>query len=79
MLMKDIEVEKVVRLPEGRKDESSKKKFIFNSKGKITKEESEELQRTHRNIFSWVQKEKRKAIEKDTFELEQTEVEVEVE
>ena len=40
MLKKDIEMEKVVRLPEGRKEESSKKKFIFNTKGKITKEES---------------------------------------
>ena len=41
MLKKEVEVEKVVRLPEGRKDESSKKKIIFNSKGKITKKESE--------------------------------------
>ena len=43
MLKKDVEIEKIVRITEGRKDESSKKKFIFNSKGKITKEESEDL------------------------------------
>ena len=46
--------------------------------GSESQKESEELQRTHRNIFDWVQKEKRKVTEKDTFErLEQVEVEVE--
>ena len=45
-----------------------RKKFVFNTRGKITKKESKEQQRTHNNIFDWVQKEKRVVAEKDTFE-----------
>ena len=45
MLEKDLEGG--VRLPEGRKDEVTKKKFIFN-----TKDESIKLQRTQKNIFN---------------------------
>ena len=66
MLEKDSEIAK--KQPEGRTDEVTKKKFIFNTKGKINKKESKELQRTHKNIFDWVQKEKKKVEEKDCFE-----------
>ena len=58
MLEKAIEITK--KQPEGREDEGPKKKFIFNTRGKINKKESKELQRTHKNIFDWVQKEKKK-------------------
>ena len=58
-------------------DGGAKKKFIFNTKGKINKKESKELQRTHKNIFEWVQKEKQNVAEKDIFE-KQGEVELEV-
>ena len=71
-------MEKEKNLPEGRKDKAAKKKFIFNTRGKINNKESKELQRTHGNIFEWVQKEKTKVAEKDTFERrEHAEVEVE--
>ena len=40
-----------------------KSKFVFNTKGKITKKEVVELKRTHNNIFNWVVKEKCKVIE----------------
>ena len=33
-----------------------KNKFVFNTKGKITKKEVVELKRTHNNIFDWVVK-----------------------
>ena len=39
-------------------ENGKKKKFIFNTRGKITTKESKELKRTHKNIFDWVQKEK---------------------
>ena len=49
MLMKET------KIPEGRKtNEEPEKKFIFNTKGKITAKERKELQRTHKNIFEWV-------------------------
>ena len=55
-----------------------RKKFVFNTRGKITKKESKELQRTHNNIFDWVQKEKSVLAEKNNFEKKE-EVELEVE
>ena len=45
-----------------------RKKFVFNTRGKITNKERKEQQRTHNNIFDWVQKEKRVVAEKDNFE-----------
>ena len=46
-----------------------KKKFVFNTRGKLTKKEVVELKRTHtNNIFDWVSKEKCKVLEKDHFE-----------
>ena len=62
-LDKDIErmLEKEKIIPEGRKDEKGKRKemseagkrkrFVFNTRGKITAKESKELKRTHNNIF----------------------------
>ena len=49
MLEKSKEIAR--KQPEGRKDGGAKKKCIFNTKGKINKKESKELQRTHKNIF----------------------------
>ena len=69
MLEKDIE--KAKKQPEGRNEGSVKKNFIFNTKGKINKKECKELRRTHKNIFEWVQKEKEKVAEKDTFEKQE--------
>ena len=60
MLRRDTEIEKEKKLPEGRKDEAAKKKFIFDTRGKINSKERKELQRTHKNIFEWVQKERSK-------------------
>jgi hypothetical protein len=45
-----------------------KKKFVFNTKGKLTKKEVVELKRTHGNIFDWVAKEQIKLVEKSKFE-----------
>ena len=72
-------------VPEGRtakrkemSQAGKRKKFIFNTRGKITSKESQELERTHGNIFDWVQKEKRVFAEKHTFEKkEEAEIEVE--
>ena len=59
-------------------ENGKKKKFIFNTTGKITTKESKELKRTHTNIFDWAQKDKSKIAEKDNFESEeQAELEVE--
>ena len=69
MLEKSKEIAR--KQPEGRNDEGTKKTFIFNTKGKINKKEGKELQRTHKNIFEWVQKEKEKVAEKDTFEKQE--------
>ena len=49
--------------------EVQKKKFKFNTRGKLRKDEIMELKRTHKkNIFSWLTEEKAKVIEMDTFE-----------
>ena len=49
--------------------EVKRKKFKYNIRGKLRKDEIEELRRTHKtNIFSWVQEEKRKVMEMDRFE-----------
>ena len=62
-------------IPEGRKTKETQKengeakkrgKFNFNTRGKIKSKKSKELQRTHKNIFDSVQKEKRLVAEKDT-------------
>ena len=45
-----------------------KKKFVFYTRGKLTKKEVVELRRTNNNIFDWVAKEKNKVMEKDNFE-----------
>ena len=55
-----------------------KRYFIFNTRGKINKKESKELQRTHKNIFDWVQKETKKVEEKDCFERKE-EIEMRIE
>ena len=49
--------------------EVKKKKFVFNTRGKLKKKEVEELKRTHTyNIFSWVKADKQKLAEMDNFE-----------
>ena len=49
--------------------EVQKKKFKFNTRGKLRKDEILELKRTHKkNIFRWLTEEKAKVIEMDTFE-----------
>jgi hypothetical protein len=49
--------------------EVKKKKFKFNTRGKLKKKEVEELKRTHtHNIFSWVRAEGQKVAEMDKFE-----------
>ena len=55
---KKVEISKEVR----------KKKFVFNTRGKLTKNEIKEIKRTHNNIFDWVSGEKRKEKEKAEFE-----------
>ena len=75
MLEKDIGIAR--KKPDGRKEKVSKKKFIFNTKGKITKKESKELKKTHMDIFNWVQTEKRKVAEKDSFEKKEEVEEIE--
>ena len=45
-----------------------KKKFVFNTKGKLTKKEVVELKRTHNKIFDWVAKEQNKQAEQSKFE-----------
>ena len=49
-------------------DEVRKKKFVFNSRGKLTKKELVELKKTNSNIFAWVAKEQSKLVEKSKFE-----------
>jgi hypothetical protein len=46
-----------------------KNKFVFNTRGNLTKKEVVELKRTHNNIFEWAAKEKYKVMEKDSFEM----------
>jgi hypothetical protein len=53
-----------------------KSKFVFNTRGKLTKKEVVELKRTHNNIFDWVAKEKCKVIEKDNFEQKMKDVDM---
>ena len=69
-------MEKENTVPVGRKEEKKKemsetgkkKRFEFQTRGKITVKESKELKRTHNNIFDWVQKQKKIIKEKDNFE-----------
>ena len=56
-----------------------RKKFVFNTRGKITKKASKELQRTNNNIFDWVQKEKSVVAEKNNFEKKEEVESMEVE
>ena len=51
-------------------------KFVFNTRGKRTKEEVVEMKRTHNNIFDWVAKEKCKVVEKDNFEMRMQDVDM---
>ena len=53
-----------------------KKKFVFNTRGKLTKKEVVEMKRTHNNIFDWVAKEKCKVVEKDNFEMRMQDVDM---
>ena len=45
-------------IPEGRKVKKKEKSEKEKERGKNTSEKSIELNRTHSNIFDWVQKEK---------------------
>ena len=54
--------------PQIRNAEIMKRKFKYESKGKITKRELEEIKRTHSNVFNWLGKEKAKLEEKRIFE-----------
>ena len=36
-----------------------KKKFVFNTRGELTKKEVVELKRTHNNIFDWLRRSSR--------------------
>ena len=48
--------------------EVKKKKLKFNTRGKLRKDEIEELKRTHKkNIFSWVKEERINVMEMDRF------------
>ena len=42
------------------KEENKPTTFVFNKKGKIKKEESQELKRTHKDILEWVRKSRKK-------------------
>jgi hypothetical protein len=56
-----------------------KKKFKFNTRGKLRKDEIEELRRTHsHNIFSWVGAEQQKVAEMDRFEERASRIDKEV-
>ena len=46
---------------------------MFKTRGKITKEESKELRRTHGNVFDWVKKGKESVKEKIEFEKKEEE------
>ena len=70
-------LEKEKTIPAGRKEcqvnkEMSeigkRKRFEFQTRGKITAKESKKLKRTHNNIFDWVKKQKKVLEEKDNFE-----------
>ena len=63
-IMKDRRLEKKKEISE----QVRKTKFVFNTRGRINKKESKKLQRTHKNIFDWVRKEKESMKEKDEFE-----------
>ena len=57
--------------------EVQKRKFKFNTRGKLKKEEILEIKRTHkRNIFSWLDKEKAKGEEMDKFEEKESTVDM---
>jgi hypothetical protein len=45
-----------------------KKKFVFNTRGNLTKGEVVELRRKHSNIFDWAAKEQSKQAEQSRFE-----------
>ena len=60
--------EKLQKKKEAISKEVKKNKFAFQTRGKITKKESAELRRTHKNIFDWVLEEKQKVTEKVEFE-----------
>ena len=87
-LEKDIEkmLEKEKTVPVGRKQEKKKemseigkkKRFAFQTRGKINAKESKELKGTHNNIFEWVKKQKKIVEETDSFE-KNVELEVEIE
>ena len=56
-----------------------KKKFKFNTRGKLNKAEIEEIRRTHkRNIFSWVKDEKNRVLEMNNSEEMSNNVDMEV-
>ena len=67
-IMKDRRLEKKKDITE----KVRKTKFVFNTRGRINKKDSKELQRTHKNIFDWVRKEKESMKEKDEFEEKET-------
>ena len=77
-------LEKEKTIPAGRKGSQKmseigkRKRFEFQTRGKITAKESKELKRTHNNIFDWVKKQKKVLEEKDNFEKSES-VEMETE
>ena len=67
-IMKDRRLEKKKEISQ----QVRKTKFVFNKRGRINQKESKELQRTHKNIFDWVRKEKESMKEKDEFEKKES-------
>ena len=59
--------------------EVQRKKFKFNTRGKLRKDEIQEIKRTHKkNIFSWLEKEKAKVVEMDVFEEKENTMDKEI-
>ena len=60
-------------------EDVKKKKFKFNTRGKLSKAEMNEIRRTHKNnIFSWVASERSKVLEMNNFEEMSSQVDSEV-
>ena len=69
MLEKETEtmIKRQRKIPTKNK-EIQKRKFKYNTTGKITKKEFSEIKRTHSNVFDWFKKQNEKQIELENFE-----------
>ena len=63
----EIETEKMLEKQQSREGSAKEKKekeatgFVFKKRGKISKEESKELRRTHSDILTWARSTKRES------------------